>query len=100
MPWRDVNSPLQAQRVCKKALEMGYNPICWQIMYLELLDFSNIKNREIGLDNSLSFLDSCQEFWIFGAPNTPFMIKELSEATIKDIKIVEHSILDFLNNVK
>ena len=100
MPWRDINSLLQAQQICKKALIMGYNPICWQIMYSELLNFSDIKNRELALNNCLSFLDSCQEFWIFGSAKTPFMIKELSEATIKDIKIIEHSVLDFLHNVK
>ena len=100
VPWRDINSGLQALQICKKAIEMGFNPICWSVMYSQLLDFSDIKNRERAVRHTVSLMESCDEVWVFGVTRTPFMIKELEEASSHNLPVIEHSILDFLHSVK
>jgi hypothetical protein len=100
MPWRDINSGLQALQVCKKAIEMGVNPICWSVMYSQLLDFSDIKNREKAVGHTVSLMGVCDEVWVFGSARTPFMTKELEDALSHNLPVIEHSILDFLHSVK
>ena len=100
MPWRDINSGIQAMQVCKKALEMGHNPICWIIMYSQLLSPTDVKNREKALKYAISLMPACSEAWVFGSARTPFMIKELEEAANHNLSIIEYSVLDFLHTVK
>lgn len=100
VPWRDINSGAQALQICKKALEMGYNPICWSIMYSQLLCSSDIKNREKAVEYAISLMSSCDEVWVFGSGRTPFMTKELEEAANHNLLIVEHSVLDFLHSTR
>lgn len=95
-PWRDVNSGIIIHQICKKVIEMGYNPVCWFVIYSELLNFSDIKNRELALDLCGQLIPACSEMWVFGSSKTDFMKKEQELATKNNIQIVEHSILDFL----
>ena len=96
--WRDPNSSLQFKQICNKIIEMGHNPICWAIMYAQLLDFTDVKNRDTAIKNSLSLMGSCDEIWVFGANKTSTMIQELSVATHKELPVIELSVLDFLHN--
>lgn len=96
-PWRDPNSILQFKQICNKIIQMGHNPICWEIMYSSLLDFSDYKNRDRALNMGLSLMNTCHEVWLFGA-KTPSMLQELELAKIKELTIVEHSLLDFLHS--
>lgn len=100
VPWRDINSGLQALQICKKILDLGHNPICWLVMYSQILDFSDIKNREKAVRYTSSLMGSCEEVWVFGATRTPFMTKELEDASSHNLPVIEHSILDFLHSVK
>jgi hypothetical protein len=93
-PWRDPNSYLIVNQICKKIIELGHNPVCWAIMYSSLLDFSDFKNREIAIKYGISLMDSCQEVWVFGS-KTQIMQQEVTIANEKDIPIVEYSLLDF-----
>lgn len=100
VPWRDINSGTQALQICKKALEMDFNPICWIVMYSQLLNSSDIKNREKAVRYAISLMPVCDEVWVFGSARTPFMTKELEEAAHHNLPVIEHSILDFLYSVK
>lgn len=93
--WRDPNSYLQIEQICKKILSLGHNPICWVTMYDTLLDFSDYKNRDIAVANAISLQKSCNEIWVFGS-KTPTMLKELEAAESKELPIIEYSMLDFM----
>ena len=97
-PWRDINSGLVILQICKKVIEMGQNPVCWYTMYLNLLDFSNTKQRDRALEASLSLMPICSEVWIFGSSKTSFMQKEEETAIKHNITVVHHSVLDFLHS--
>ena len=99
IPWRDINSGVIIRQVCKKVIEMGCNPVCWFVIYSELLNFSDIKNRELALDLCGQLIPACSEMWVFGSSKTDFMKKEQELAAKNNIQIVEHSILDFLHKV-
>lgn len=98
--WRDINSGTQALQICKKAIEMGVNPICWSVMYAGLLDHSDIKNREKAARYATSLMPACDEVWVFGSARTPFMTKELEEAANHNLPVIEHSVLDFLHSTR
>lgn len=93
-PWRDLNSILLINQICKKIIELGHNPVCWAAMYCSLMDFSDFKNRDKAAQYGISLMGSCQEVWIFGA-KTQTMQQEIAAAAEKDIPMVEHSLLDF-----
>lgn len=95
-PWRDPNSILQFKQICSKIIQMGHNPICWAVMYSSLLDFSDYKNRDRAVTMGLMLMNGCHEIWVFGA-KTSSMAQELELASVKELPIVEHSVLDFLH---
>lgn len=100
MPWRDINSGVQALQICKKILEIGHNPICWTVMYSELLGSSDIKNREKAVEHTISLMPACDEIWVFGSTRTPFMTKELEKAAQYNLSVIEHSVFDFLHSTR
>jgi hypothetical protein len=100
VPWRDINSGIQSLQICKKILEMGHNPICWSIMYAQLLDFSDIKNREKALKHTITLIKACDEVWVFGSARTPFMMEELEKANYCSLPVIEYSFLDFLQSTR
>lgn len=95
-PWRDPNSIFQFRQICSKIIQMGHNPICWAVMYSSLLDFSDYKNRDRAVTMGLMLMGTCHEVWLFGM-KTPSMLQELELAAVKELPIVEHSVLDFLH---
>jgi len=100
IPWRDINSGIHAFQICKKALELGYNPICWPVLYSQILDMSDVKNREKAVKYAMSLMPACDEVWAFGSSKTPLMIKELEEAAQHNLIVIEHSVLDFLHGTR
>ena len=95
--WRDPNSIIHFKQICNKIIEMGHNPICWEVMYSPLIDFSDYKNRDKALIMGLSFMGICDEIWVFGAYRTSSMTQELIVANEKHLPVIEHSVLDFLH---
>lgn len=100
MPWRDINSGAQALQICKKVLEMGHNPVCWTVMYSELLGSADVKNREKAVEYTINLMAACDEIWVFGSTRTPFMTKELKGAAEHNLPVIEYSVLDFLHSTR
>jgi hypothetical protein len=69
-------------------------------MYAPLLNSADIKNREKAVEYAISLMAACDEVWVFGSARTPFMTKELEEASSHNLPVIEHSVLDFLHSVK
>lgn len=61
----------------RDVIEKGYMPVVSHLMYPQILDDNNPKERELGLLFGLALLRVCDEVWVFG---------EVSEGMALEIK--------------
>lgn len=64
---------------CRMAVRKGYLPVASHLLYPQILDDSNPKERELGLMFGLALLAVCDEVWVFGDVS-PGMAREIGEA--------------------
>jgi hypothetical protein len=64
---------------CRMAVRKGYLPVASHLLYPQILDDSNPKERELGLMFGLALLAVCDEVWVFGNVS-PGMAREIEEA--------------------
>ena len=68
-----------AVRCCRQVIEEGRMPIASHLLYPQMLNDSDSKERELGMDFGLALLACCDEVWVFGKPS-PGMEQEIAEA--------------------
>ena len=72
---------------CRHVIDMGYMPIASHLMYRQILDDNNPRERELGLSFGKALLRMCDEVWVFGTVS-PGMVKEIKEARRLQKKIL------------
>lgn len=76
----DVDANVEAAiRYCRRVIEAGYMPIASHLLYPQILNDDDPKEREIGLMFGLALLRLCDEVWVFG-PVSPGVSREIDEA--------------------
>lgn len=76
----DVDANVQAAiGYCRRVIEAGYMPIASHLLYPQILNDDDPKEREIGLMFGLALLRLCDEVWVFG-PVSPGVSREIDEA--------------------
>lgn len=71
---------IRAQEYCKKAIREGTAPVAVHLFYPDLLDDSNVKEREQGMSLGIRVLTSCDEMWVCGERISAGMEQELEQA--------------------
>lgn len=64
---------------CRMAVREGYLPVASHLLYPQILDDHNPKERELGLMFGLALLAVCDEVWVFGDVSSG-MAREIEEA--------------------
>ena len=54
-----------AERLCRLAVERGFAPFAPHLLYTRFLDDSCPSERDAGISCGLSFMDSCDEVWVY-----------------------------------
>ena len=76
----DVDANVEAAiGYCRRVIEAGYMPIASHLLYPQILNDDDSKEREIGLMFGLALLRLCDEVWVFG-PVSPGVSREIDEA--------------------
>ena len=68
-----------AVRCCQQVIREGCMPVASHLLYPQILDDSNPKERVLGLSFGLALLGLCDEVWVYGEPS-PGMEREIEEA--------------------
>lgn len=71
---------------CRAVSSAGYMPIASHLLYPQILDDSDLAQRELGLLYGLALLALCDEIWVFGEVS-PGMAQEIEEAKRLNIRI-------------
>ena len=64
---------------CRRVIEEGYMPVASHLLYPQILNDNDPKERELGLLFGLALLRSCDEVWVFGSVS-PGVAQEIEEA--------------------
>ena len=64
---------------CRRVIDEGHMPIASHLLYPQILNDNNPKERKLGLMFGLALLRSCDEMWVFGAVS-PGVEREVEEA--------------------
>ncbi len=77
----DVDSNVNdAINYCRLVISQGYMPIASHLLYPQILDDENPKERKLGLKFGLALLRICDEVWVFGS------LSQGMEGEIKEAK--------------
>ena len=68
-----------ASKYCRRVIEEGYMPVASHLLYPQILNDNDPKERELGLLFGLALLRSCDEVWVFGSVS-PGVAQEIEEA--------------------
>lgn len=69
-----------AKRYMRFAVDAGVIPFAPHLLYPQVLDDDNPKQREIGLLFGMAWLGKCDELWVFGRFISPGMTAEIDTA--------------------
>lgn len=69
-----------AKTACHHVMEQGHAFFCPHLLYSNILDEHNPKERQLGLDMGLAMLKTCDELWVFGERISQGMMAEIEEA--------------------
>lgn len=64
---------------CRRVIDEGHMPIASHLLYPQILNDNNPKERELGLMFGLALLRDCDEMWVFGS-ESPGVEWEIEEA--------------------
>ncbi len=76
-----------AIRCCQMAIQQGYTPIAAHLLYPQILDDQEPKERAIGLELGLDILRHCAAAWVCGTRISSGMEGEIQEAQQQGIPI-------------
>ena len=67
---------------CRYVIEQGFMPVASHLLYPQILNDNNPRERELGLKFGLALLATCDEVWVFtaGGEVSSGMAKEIEEA--------------------
>ena len=67
---------------CRYVIDKGYMPVARHLLYPQILNDSNPRERELGLMFGLSLLANCDEVWVFTVDGevSSGMEREIEEA--------------------
>ncbi|MEG1630961.1 MAG: DUF4406 domain-containing protein [Hydrogenoanaerobacterium sp.] len=69
-----------AKNACRFVLEQGHAFFCPHLLYPNILDEHNPRERQLGLDMGINMLKTCDELWCFGDRISQGMMAEIEEA--------------------
>ena len=69
-----------AVRCCRQVIAEGCVPVASHLLYPQMLDDDDPRERELGLSFGLALLRLCDEVWVYGEPS-PGMKQEITEAS-------------------
>ena len=81
-----------AKRLCRLAVDRGFAPFAPHLLYTGFLDDAKASEREAGISCGLSYMDACDEVWVFTKDGvSDGMRRELAHAVRlnKPITVVE-----------
>lgn len=93
----DIPANMEAAvRCCKQVISEGYMPLASHLLYTQMLNDYDPRERDMGLAFGLALLELCDEVWVFGEPS-PGMKQEIAEAKRlgKPIQYREVPVWDF-----
>lgn len=64
---------------CRRVIDEGYMPVASHLLYPQILNDSDPKERDLGLLFGLALLRMCDEVWVFGTVS-PGVAQEIEEA--------------------
>ncbi len=64
---------------CRRVIDEGYMPVASHLLYPQILNDSDPKERDLGLLFGLALLRMCDEVWVFGTVS-PGVAREIEEA--------------------
>ncbi len=64
---------------CRRVIDEGYMPVASHLLYPQILNDSDSKERDLGLLFGLALLRMCDEVWVFGTVS-PGVAQEIEEA--------------------
>ncbi len=64
---------------CRRVINAGYMPVASHLLYPQILNDSDPKERDLGLLFGLALLRMCDEVWVFGTVS-PGVAQEVEEA--------------------
>lgn len=69
-----------AKRACRHVMNEGHAFFAPHLLYPSLLDDSQPRERQLGIDMGLAMLERCDELWCYGDHISHGMMQEISEA--------------------
>lgn len=76
-----------AIRYCRFAVEEGYIPLAPHLLYPQILNDNNPKERELGLFFGNALMSKCAEVWVFGSRISTGMEAEIKRARWKGYRL-------------
>lgn len=84
----DLEKNVVAARTYSRfAVEQGYIPIAPRLLFLQFLDDSDPKERELGLFFGNAIMSKCSEVWVFGSHISSGMEAEIKRAKWKNYRL-------------
>lgn len=74
-----------AKNACRFVIEQRHVFFCPHLLYPNILDENNPKERKLGMDMGLVMLTTCDELWCFGNHISLGMMAEVEEAHKRNI---------------
>ena len=85
-----ANNVAVAERLCRKLVEAGQAPFAPHLLYPRFLDDRDLSEREIGIACGLTFMQVCDEVWVYsGNGLSGGMRRELDHAIRLGKPVVE-----------
>ena len=79
-----------AERLCRRLVEAGQAPFAPHLLYPRFLDDCNVSERELGIACGLTFMEVCDEVWVYAADGVSSgMRQELDHAIRLGRPVVE-----------
>lgn len=82
-----AGNTLRARRYMRFAAEQGAIPFAPHLLYPQILDDANPRERETGLFFGMVWLGKCDEVWVFGSHISNGMEREIARAKRRGIPI-------------
>jgi len=79
---------------CRYCIAQGHTPIAVHLLYTQMLDDSDLAQREIGLKLGYQVLSRCDEVWVCGNRISPGMAMEIAEAERLSIPVKNTEVME------
>ena len=76
-----------AKKYLKFAVDKGAIPFAPHLLYPLVLDENDPSQRELGMFFGMTWLDKCDELWVFGSHLSTGMVAEIDKAKRRPIPI-------------